>query len=217
MRRRRLTATTALLAGASIVALAGGTVGAAAALSTDLTVTNHLSLDTVDIAIEQTKASAVALESGESYPHSALIRNLGADCYLRVRAEAASGERSTALTTLKGLDSRSWIQAGDYLYYRPVLAEGKQVDFSQQVSNPWPDATPDDRLTLTVTAEAVQARNFRPDYTSASPWGEIAVEECVNSRSQLEGGPSQDEAVGDSSNTDQPAREPESQIEGGAA
>lgn len=184
--RTRLSATMALLAGASVAALAGGTIGAAAALSTELTIQNHLSLDTVDIRIDQVQPTTKTLVAGESYPHSALISNLGADCYLRVLVRAQSGSRSSTLATKEGLDENDWILAGNYLYYRPVLEEGQQVDFRQSIFNPWDDISgPPQPMSLSITAEAVQARNFNPDYESSTPWGSIEVEECVRSRKQV--------------------------------
>lgn len=39
-------------------------------------------------------------------------------------------------------------------------------------------------LTETVTAHAVQAKNFEPDFDAASPWGEVEVEDTDVSASK---------------------------------
>lgn len=184
--RKRLSTTTVLLAGTATAALIGGTVGAAAALSSELTVENHLSLDTVDIRIDQTRTEAKTLVAGESYPHLTRISNLGADCYLRVSTRAESEGRSATLTATEESSQGDWVLAGDYLYYVPILGEGQHVDLNQQIFNPWDHiGSPPLPMALTVTAEAVQARNLAPDFTSEDPWGGIEAEECEKSRSQV--------------------------------
>lgn len=44
----------------------------------------------------------------------------------------------------------------------------------------WTSKAQDRVLGLTVTAEAVQAANFTPDFNSESPWGDTEIEQCVH-------------------------------------
>ena len=90
--------------------------------------------------------------------------------------------------------------AGDYLYYVPILGEGQHVDLNQQIFNPWGHiGGPPLPMALTVTAEAVQARNLAPDFTSEDPWGGIEAEECEKSRSQVAQGSEEKTAAQDES------------------
>ena len=69
--------------------------------------------------------------------------------------------------------SDEWVKQGEYYYYTQPLKNGESADFFQNVTIPaaWTSKAQDRVLGLTVTAEAVQAANFTPDFNSESPWG----------------------------------------------
>ena len=68
--------------------------------------------------------------------------------------------------------SDEWVKQGEYYYYTQPLKNGESADFFQNVTIPaaWTSKAQDRVLGLTVTAEAVQAANFTPDFNSESPW-----------------------------------------------
>ena len=64
--------------------------------------------------------------------------------------------------------SDAWVQHGEYYYYTQPLKNGESADFFQSVTIPsvWSSKASDRELGLTVTAEAVQAANFTPNFDS---------------------------------------------------
>ena len=51
---------------------------------------------------------------------------------------------------------------------------------SPRIPSAWSSRASDRELGLTVTAEAVQAANFTPNFDSESPWGDTEIEQCVH-------------------------------------
>lgn len=80
------------------------------------------------------------------------------------------------------LGSDAWVQQGEYYYYTQPLKNGESADFFQSVTIPsaWSSKAADRELGLTVTAEAVQAANFTPNFDSEYPWGDTEIEQCVH-------------------------------------
>lgn len=78
--------------------------------------------------------------------------------------------------------SDQWIRKGEYYYYTEPLKNGESVDLFQKVTIPaeWTEATSGTTLGITVTAEAIQAANFTPDFQTGSPWGDQEMEQCVH-------------------------------------
>lgn len=80
--------------------------------------------------------------------------------------------------------SDAWVKQGEYYYYTKPLKNGESADFFQNVTIPaaWTSKAQDRVLGLTVTAEAVQAANFTPDFNSEAPWGDTEIEQCVHEK-----------------------------------
>ena len=108
------------------------------------------------------------------------VTNKGEDCYLR-----ASFTYSGATDELEGLSdddltgmTEDWEKIGDYWYYKNVLKKGESTDIFQGISVPadWTEAHASQELKVNVRAEAIQAKNFKPDYSAMSPWGNHTIE-----------------------------------------
>lgn len=139
------------------------------------------------------------------------ITNYAETCYIRVKT-TYSGEASDSVSNVdtekpeedsktdadpnetpaeyvlsdEELDgiSDEWVKQGEYYYYTQPLKNGESADFFQNVTIPaaWTSKAQDRVLGLTVTAEAVQAANFTPDFNSESPWGDTEIEQCVHEK-----------------------------------
>lgn len=108
------------------------------------------------------------------------VTNKGEDCYLRASfTYSGATEELTALSDedLSGI-TEDWEKIGDYWYYKNVLKKGDSVDIFQGISVPadWTEAHADQELKVNVKAEAIQAKNFKPDYSAMSPWGNQTIE-----------------------------------------
>lgn len=104
------------------------------------------------------------------------ITNYGATCYLRVHLLAKAGEKELDLTDHLQDIQDGWLQKGEYLYYQEPVEYGSSVDVCQgfQLPEEW-DYYRDKALRIQADADALQARNFSPDFTAEKPWGDLVV------------------------------------------
>ena len=120
------------------------------------------------------------------------ITNYAETCYVRAKVTHHSKPVSDSDTeeeteyilsdeNINGI-SGQWIRKGEYYYYTEPLKHGASVDFFEAVTIPaeWTEASSGTSLGLTVTAEAIQAANFTPDFQSEQPWGDQEIEICVH-------------------------------------
>ncbi len=104
------------------------------------------------------------------------ITNYGAACYLRVRLLAKVGEHELELLDYLQNTEVGWVRKGAYLYYREPVSGGESVDVCRafQMPETW-DFYQDKSLQIQTEADALQAKNFSPDFTSETPWGNLVV------------------------------------------
>ena len=99
------------------------------------------------------------------------ITNRGETCYLRVRLLAKAGDQELELADhLQDIQS-GWIRKGEYLYYQEPVAYGRSVDVCRgfQLPEEW-DFYQEKNLQLRTEADALQAKNFKPDLAEENPW-----------------------------------------------
>ena len=104
------------------------------------------------------------------------ITNRGETCYLRVRLLAKAGDQELELADhLQDIQS-GWIRKGEYLYYQEPVAYGRSVDVCRgfQLPEEW-DFYQEKNLQLRTEADALQAKNFKPDLAAENPWGDLVV------------------------------------------
>ncbi|MCF0134771.1 MAG: hypothetical protein HUJ72_12960 [Blautia sp.] len=112
------------------------------------------------------------------------ITNYANDCWVRVKLLFQNpGEE------LKGLSekdiigiSEEWIKIGDYYYLMRRLTRGESVDLFTHLRIPasWNQSYENQHLSLEIKAEAIQAKNFKPDFTTDKPWGDEEIQICVH-------------------------------------
>lgn len=75
-----------------------------------------------------------------------------------------------------------WKKCGSYFYYTEPVAGMETIDFFRRVVIPpeWDESCSEKRFSIGVTAQAVQAANFKPDFQSVDPWFGIPVEKCIH-------------------------------------
>lgn len=180
---------TAAIACAVFGCLAVG--GAVSSYTADVETANTLSIDTVDIEIVETaEAEPTTLYGAEGATCTSTIENNGAACWVRVHTSA--GENGSELvgalarpSDAEASDSHAaWMEGADgYYYLTSVLDENAAVSFAETVrhrTDDWDGAGFE--ATRVVTAEAVQATAFEPDFEADEPWGDLEPEECIYAR-----------------------------------
>lgn len=177
-----------VIALACLSALLSGSGTAVYALSS-VSVENHASVGIVDIQLteyhlvdgkEEPWADNPLILPGTRISKIPRISNSGNDCYVRVKFEAKEGEAGIE-QGIYGIQ-KDWKQKEDgYYYYTKVLKTGENVDLFQGLVIP--ENLPQEEyegceIGLEICAEAIQSRNFSPDFQGETPWGNVEILSC---------------------------------------
>lgn len=173
----------------SVLLVAGGIVAAFAAVETQTGIKNTVNTGGISIDIDTfimdngnvvplKEKTVIDREKDVSYIPR--IKNNAEDCYIRVSLSAVSGTSSVDLMkNLTGV-SNEWMKAGDFLYYAKPLDHDQTVDVCDGFHIPanW-DYMKSNDLLVKITADAIQKKNFEPDFSAENPWGEVEVASSV--------------------------------------
>lgn len=170
-----------------------------AATSDSLTVENHIQTGDINIQLEEYQIDEQGKESiydfndsvlpGDSISKIPRITNLAEPCYIRVHLTFPQPEDMTlpglSDEHLQGI-SHKWIQIDDYYYYPDILNTGDTLDFFQSVYIPsdFENEYAGQELAVSIQIDAIQAKNFTPDFTSTAPWGDQVIEICAHNQTQ---------------------------------
>ncbi len=116
------------------------------------------------------------------------ITNEAQEAWIRAKAQYREDKIIQRMddSLLGGIED-AWIRCGEYYYYTVPVAQEEAVDFFRTVTIPesWDKQEEEKTFCIDVTAQAIQAANFLPDFSEPDPWFGIPVEECVHSSRQL--------------------------------
>ena len=106
------------------------------------------------------------------------IYNAGEKCYLRVKIFYINDEINF-MDYIEGFSDK-FIKIGDYYYYDGILNPKETVKVFDKIKVPENaySLTDNNKLEVNIIAEAMQVKNFTPDYESEHPWKN--VEPTVN-------------------------------------
>ncbi len=108
------------------------------------------------------------------------VLNLGESCYVRAKISYKSNSGNLILSdeNIEGMDP-NWTKTGDYWYYSNPIETDAKIDIFKSVSIPSDISNENQGKTLQVNivVEAIQSRNFTPDFTSDEPWGNVEITE----------------------------------------
>ena len=187
----------------AVIAIAGIT-----AYFTDIaTVTNHTKMGIVDIELKeytldedgnkidwQNKENVLPGEIISKIPEISCVEG-SADCYVRAKVlinakdeNLAQDEKMLTLDNLN-VDTNKWMYNSQdgYFYYKEILTDksGSVTMFTQvDIPSEWDNKWSLEEISIDITAEAIQARNFTPDFSnnSTNPWPGITqddIQECI--------------------------------------
>ena len=145
--------------------------------------TEQFHTDKVEIRLQEIGPGRdTFLLSNKKLAYTPRIINDGAECYVRVKVDILNGGQCPEpLDTgdLYGL-SKGWIRQGEYYYWNSPMKTGNYVDVFHGLHVPenWNPGTVSD-LTVSVKAEAVQSRNFEPDFDRIMPWGAVMLQDVA--------------------------------------
>mgnify|MGYP001622856365 CR=1 FL=1 len=147
-------------------------------------VVNNFNTGIVDIDLQQyeivngeeVESSGVTeVMPGRQVSRIARITNEAYDCY--VRAKVAFSKEDLSEEDLYGI-SDDWVRKDDgYYYYTKVLKTDESTDLFEGVSIPtdFSQELEEQRLNLDVNVDAIQSRNFNPNFNNGNPWGDVEI------------------------------------------
>lgn len=88
---------------------------------------------------------------------------------------------SLSIEQIHGI-SDDWIKRGEYFYYKKILKSKETVTLFQSIEIPskWQNEHEQEEITITVQVDAVQAKNFTPNFSKEAPWGGLVIEKCIH-------------------------------------
>lgn len=141
-------------------------------------VTNKGRTGAVDIKLSSVAADNQSVVPGQTVPYPVSVTNTAEPAWLRVRVSFPADSDGTALLGAENLNlsEGSWIQKGDCWYLTVAAASGQTVDFLSGIMLPASFTSPEETFSLSLAAEAIQERNFTPDFTLDDPWHGAVIE-----------------------------------------
>ena len=165
---------------------------------TSASVTNNLETGFVGIRLEEFQkvdlnlvpwTDKEAILPGEKISKITRIHNAGSGCYVRAKFTLPE----TVNVQISGIDGK-WKKFNDgYWYYTEVLSEGGSLDFSHSifVSKNIPENLQGTTFDIETKIEAIQSKNFEPQFDNAAPWGNVEILKNENNISMLKQADSQ--------------------------
>lgn len=133
----------------------------------------------VDISIAATQDNKL-IAPNMTVKYEPVITYKGVDSYVRFKLDISTSD--IALYQFTGLNS-DWVQRGEYFYYKkPVKHNTRLSTFkSFHVPSEYDELDPKDfmgsKFNITATCDAVQAKNFTPDFDNDKPWGNLSIQD----------------------------------------
>lgn len=107
------------------------------------------------------------------------IHNDGSDCYVRAKLAFRENDELSE-KNLFGIGD-DWLKSDDgYYYYTKVLPHGEDVDIFQGLKIPGDFSQENEgtKFYIDIQVDAIQSKNFTPQFDKAAPWGDIEILEC---------------------------------------
>ena len=177
---------------APLIAMLLGNMTAYASQTYSTEVINNIAIGQVAIQIDEFELNSRGEEipyvdnkkvvPGQTVSKIVRVTNLGNDAWIRIKAEFFADMESMVLSygDLVLADDK-WKKCGDYYYYTDPVYRGNHVDFIKQVRIPptWNESTSDKTTGIHFSSDAVQLKNFEPDFSSDDPWFGTLIEQRI--------------------------------------
>lgn len=114
---------------------------------------------------------------GEEIQFVAKVYNKGIDCYLRIGIKLID-ENTNEVRYLNDLN-KDLEKHGDYYYLNRVFKAKETIDIFKSFTIPEDirEKIDSNELEIEIVAQAIQAKDFEPDYTLKDPWKNIIPED----------------------------------------
>lgn len=150
-------------------------------------VEKHGHIGAVDISIShEFTDETINLMPGERVGIESYVTNTAEPAWIRARIDypyfnAEHGQieqMELPSDALVAFSDPNWKRIGSWYYYlKPVTVDTK-VPFTESITFPsdWDNSYVDASFDMEFTAEAVQEKNFTPDFSSSDPWHGVVIQ-----------------------------------------
>ena len=169
-----------------VLCLTGGTIYALSETS----VVNHLDTGVVDVKLNEYQLLEDGTEivfQGEKMILPGMdvsvipkISNEGTACYVRAKIDFVDVEQ-LGDHSLIGID-QNWVKCTDgYYYYVNAIDPLEAVKMFAGIHIPedLDESMQNQTFSMNIQLDAIQSRNFYPDFELDNPWGDVEILECI--------------------------------------
>lgn len=158
---------------------------------------NNLGMGAVGINIKEYELDANGKEvpyqdfktilPGQTVDKISRITNTGEPAWIRCKLSFVSEAEMENLDESMVKLADGWLKKGDYYYWTKALPTNGTVDFTKTVTFPaaWTEALDNEEFQIIISADAVQQRNFTPDFTADDPWFGTMIEVSMYEKSRV--------------------------------
>lgn len=115
------------------------------------------------------------IEPGKALSYIPTMTNKGADAYLRVYVHF-SENAGLNISELEGISNKWQYNIDDgYFYYKDVVTHNQTVELCKQIHIPNDYDQAGTNFDVAVNVDAIQAKNFKPDFNTNQPWGHVEI------------------------------------------
>ena len=156
------------------------------------TVENHGSIGAVDITLAyQVDEDTSAVLPNQEVAIKSTVTNIAEPAWLRMKIQYPVFQNEQVLEHLAELNltelddslitfaRNDWKKIDAYYYLEQPIKTGDVVDFTDAIRFPgdWDNNLVKSKFGIRITAEAIQEKNFTPDFKSEDPWFGAVIEE----------------------------------------
>ncbi len=104
------------------------------------------------------------------------ITNQAFPAYVRVKVIYNSTFSIENIDNILGGISDDWVKTNGYYYYKKALKQNESVDLCKTFKTPDLENGMNNEINLSISADAIQEKNFSPNFDAEDPWGGQQIE-----------------------------------------
>jgi len=151
----------------------------------EVSVVNTVRVGDIQIEIEQCNDESQLVVPNQTINQEIRIHNIAKPAWVRVKLEYRGLVGVSEIETSSiGITSSDWIKRGNYYYYTKSMENDSYIDLCNSLTIPkdWDSSYTGKSFNVLITTEAVQKRNFTPNFGSHDPWFGTIVETSVKNK-----------------------------------
>lgn len=127
----------------------------------------------IDIKVTSNTDEDKLYSAGSTLRYEPVIENRAMSCYIRFKLNLSN--KLLSEDSFVGL-TEDFVKRGDYFYYTKPLDNKKSITTFNSFKMPADiDNEDKEEIKIIKTVDAIQSKNFTPDFNSENPWGNVEV------------------------------------------